>query len=241
MRSVGVLTFLFRKMYILLFLIWLGAAGVVFVFTVWGDLGTFLSDYRIILDASTQAGNATDSDPIGRLADQGVSAEREVEHYIRRKVIRDVLSIEAAVGRKGGASSSEAAEVERLAKEREVFLSSHARPHEGVSELRGITFTTTYDEVIVHLSTSKPVGKVTSFWMAHPTRLVVDLRGEWSNSTSASHRLEGNFIARVVTGGQPDRLRVVFNFADAKAPQGGRPDLSPTPKGLDIAVANPSR
>ncbi len=236
------LTFLFRRLYILLFLIWLGAAGVVFVFTLWGDLGTFLVDYRVIMEASTQPGNASSSDPVARLADLGISAEHDVEHIIRRKVIRDVLSVEAALEQKAHrGSSSEAAEVERLAKEREEFLRSRARPHEGVSELRGLTFTTTYDEVIAHLSTSKPVGKVTSFWMAHPTRLVVDLRGDWSNSTSASHRFEGSFIARVVTGGQPDRLRVVFNFTDTKAPQGGRPNLSPTAKGLDIAVANPAR
>ncbi|MDO9631658.1 MAG: AMIN domain-containing protein [Humidesulfovibrio sp.] len=234
----------YRRFYILLFLIWLGATAGVFVLTVWGDLGTFLTDFQKIASAGMEPSdmNASDVDAIARAADKAVQESQMAKYIVRREVSREVLSIEKGVKKvfRIKDSTTDAA-VETLARDREAALRDQPRLDSGTGELKALTFTKTSARMTAHLSTTKMVDKVTTFWMSHPTRLVVDLRGGWENVVSRTHTFTDSFISRVVIGTQPDRLRVVFNFQDTKAPQGGPPDLIYSDKGLDIVVDNTAK
>lgn len=234
----------YRRFYILLFLIWLGATAGVFVLTVWGDLGTFLTDFQKIASAGMEPSdmNASDVDAIARAADKAVQESQMAKYIVRREVSREVLSIERDVKKvfRIKDSTTDAA-VETLARDREAALRDQPRLDSGTGELKALTFTKTSARMTAHLSTTKMVDKVTTFWMSHPTRLVVDLRGGWENVVSRTHTFTDSFISRVVIGTQPDRLRVVFNFQDTKAPQGGPPDLIYSDKGLDIVVDNTAK
>lgn len=234
----------YRRFYILLFLIWLGATAGVFVLTVWGDLGTFLTDFQKIASAGMEPSdmNASDVDAIARAADKAVQESQMAKYIVRREVSREVLSIEKNVKKvfRIKDSTTDAA-VETLARDREAALRDQPRPDSGTGELKALTFTKTSARMTAHLSTTRIVDKVTTFWMSHPTRLVVDLRGGWENVVSRTHTFTDSFISRVVIGTQPDRLRVVFNFQDTKAPQGERPDLIYSDNGLDIVVDNTAK
>jgi hypothetical protein len=234
----------YRRFYILLFLIWLGATAGVFVLTVWGDLGTFLTDFQKIASAGMEPSdmNASDVDAIARAADKAVQESQMAKYIVRREVSREVLSIEKDVKKvfRIKDSTTDAA-VETLARDREAALRDQPRPDSGTGELKALTFTKTSARMTAHLSTTRIVDKVTTFWMSHPTRLVVDLRGGWENVVSRTHTFTDSFISRVVIGTQPDRLRVVFNFQDTKAPQGERPDLIYSDNGLDIVVDNTAK
>jgi len=239
-----VLMAFYRRFYILLFLIWLGATAGVFVLTVWGDLGTFLTDFQKIASAGMEPSdmNASDVDAIARAADKAVQESQMAKYIVRREVSREVLSIEKDVKKvfRIKDSTTDAA-VETLARDREAALRDQPRPDSGTGELKALTFTKTSARMTAHLSTTRIVDKVTTFWMSHPTRLVVDLRGGWENVVSRTHTFTDSFISRVVIGTQPDRLRVVFNFQDTKAPQGERPDLIYSDNGLDIVVDNTAK
>jgi len=243
-----VLMAFYRRFYILLFLIWLGATAGVFVLTVWGDLGTFLADFRKIASAGLEpsAMNASDVDAMARTADKVVQDSQTAENVVRREVSREVLSVGKTVEKdvkkvfRIKDSATDAA-VETLARDREAALRDQPRPDSGTAELKALTFTKTSGRMTAHLSTTRIVDKVTTFWMSHPTRLVVDLRGGWGNVTSRTHHITDSFISRVVIGTQADRLRVVFNFLDTQAPEGGRPDLIYSDNGLDIVVDNTAK
>ncbi|MGL1862941.1 MAG: AMIN domain-containing protein [Pseudodesulfovibrio sp.] len=240
----------YRRFYILLFLVWLGATAGLFVLSVWGDFSTFVTDFSEIIrvqneqdemviatrDAATQA--------VGKV----MHKTRVAESVVRKKIggemhaVEEVVeeAVEEVIGVKPHISHDEQAEevVERRAQ----ALLKQSRQHNGAGKLTSIAFTQTNKQLVAHLQTSKSVDLVTRFWLDGPTRLIVDLRGNWRNGTSGNRSsLTDSFVYQVILGTHSDRLRVVFRFDDPKAPMGELPELIYTDDGLDIVVANPAK
>lgn len=244
----------YRRFYILLFLIWLAATVGIFVLSVWGDFDKFVHDFREIVEVGTKPVdlNATDQDMAVRTADKLVHKVQVARDTVRQKVVdevvsgavaevtaevaKDVRAVEKVLGMKPAAPGVPMARVEARAE----TLLGQARQHAGAGELLSMAFSGEGDRITAHLTTSKPVDKVTAFWLPDPTRLVVDLRGEWKNLSPRISRFGEGFLYRVVIGMHSDRLRLVFKFSDAKAPLGERPGLIHTDQGLDIVVDDPA-
>lgn len=234
----------YRRFYILLFLVWLGATAGLFVLSVWGDFSTFVSDFDAIIKVEREDDPVVDQgdDALTKATETVVHKAQVAREVVRKEVVRDVQVVEKAVEKvlpaKEPVESKPA--MKRVEKEAESML-KQARTHEGAGVVKAISFSETADRLIAHLRTSKEVGKVTVFWLENPTRLVVDLRGDWKNTATRINRFKDSFMYRVVLGMHPDRLRVVFKFNDPKAPMGKRPGLIRTADGIDVVVEDPVR
>ena len=247
------LSIFYRRFYILLFLIWLSGISVLFVFSVWGDFGTFISDFKsVIQDGSmppvvngTVAGsgfraaaaieNATDT-----IEDDVESAE----HSVRREVVHEVK-----VARREAAHIFEGEPLsdDPISKEIEADKAeekSGAEPDKNtqapaLGKLTGFSALETEERFMAKLVTDKPTSDVTYFWMDRPLQLVVDLRGKWINLTPNVFRYAEGFISHVVMGIHPDRLRLVFKLRSQNGTQKIRPELLPNSTGLDIVIVRP--
>lgn len=248
------LTIFYRRFYILLFLVWLAATGAIFVLSVWGDLPTFVDDFEKVVQLDptqdqpeARGANATMS-TVERVTEKVIHRARVAKEAVRKEVVREVRGVEKGVEeveqvfqvtRQVAAPQPEQAATSPAPKKQPV--ASQSRQHPGAGRVTSIRFTETADRLVAHLTTSRPVGKVTVFWLENPTRLVVDLRGDWKNEARRINRFSDSFMYRVILGMHPDRLRVAFKFDNPKAPVGERPGLRYTESGLDIVVNNPNR
>ncbi len=166
--------------------------------------------------------------------DKAIHKVEVAKDVVRRKVSGEVLTVEKAV--EEGLHIKE--EQPALKPTESKGTPQKAGRFEEVGELTAITFTETENTLIAHLKTSKPVAKITRFWMQNPTRAVVDLRGSWRYTTARLKTFKGGFMYQVILGMHPDRLRIVFRFDDIKAPKGELPRCVRTGDGLDIIVKN---
>ncbi|WP_432738112.1 hypothetical protein [Maridesulfovibrio sp. FT414] len=240
------LTIFYRRFYILLFLVWLGAASGMFILSVWGNFDTFINDFKMIVKMG--AGNATNGTGDGEAA--VIQVVDKAGEAVRREVVREVRTMEKDVDRVFGDNASAAKPVFNpiqreikadLAANRTVAASAQAPAAGDVGELTVIDFTHTPEQFLARLTTTEKVGRVTYFWMDKPARLVVDMRGKWTYSTRRETGFVDGFIGLFVLGGHPDRLRMVFFFNDQNATKGKAPELIRTPEGLDIVVADPAK
>lgn len=242
------LTIFYRRFYILLFLVWLVATAGLFVLSVWGDFDTFVSDFSAVMaveetrDPAVEAGR----DVLQKTSEAIVHKAQVARDSVRREIRREVETVEEvaeeAVRETAGAPKKPTPKpAMRQVEQRAVKLLKSARKKEGAGKVGAIAFSESPDRLVTHLTTSRPVEKVTVFWLDNPTRLVVDLRGKWVNKATRINRFKDSFMYRVILGMHPDRLRVVFKFADPKSPKGDRPGLIHSENGLDIVVENPAR
>lgn len=245
------LTIFYRRFYIFLFLLWLAATAGIFVLAVWGDLSTFLTDFDQIVQLESspdhvemKAVNGT-MNTVEQVTEKVIHKAQVAKEAVRKEVVREVRVLEKEaedvekvfqVTRRAEPPTSDMSASKRQKAEAVV---TQSRQHPGAGRVTGIKFTRGRSRLTTHLTTSKPVGKVTVFWLENPTRLVVDLRGDWKNEAPRINRFSDYFMYRVILGMHPDRLRVVFKFDDPKAPLGKRPGLTYTDTGLDIVVDTP--
>lgn len=241
------LTIFYRRFYILLFLVWLGATAGLFVLSVWGDFDTFVSDFgQIVAVEQTQDPVVESGQDVLEKTSEAIMHKAQVARdVVRKEIRREVSAVEHeadTVYREvtGAKSSKVESPTMRQVEQRAEKLLQSVRKQEGVGKVTAISFSESPDRMVAHLKTSKPVEKVTVFWLDNPTRLVVDLRGEWKNMATRINRFQDSFMYRVILGMHPDRLRVVFKFNDPKTPKGKRPGLIHAENGLDIVVENPS-
>ena len=249
------LSIFYRRFYILLFLVWLAATAGMFVFAVWGDLDTFVEDFSDVMhtEADPQVANATE-DIVARTADVVVHRAQVALEAVEREVVGEVRRVEDAaetvykvIGAPKGGTSEKTAEpsakasAASQAESRAAALKSQSRQKTGTGELKAIAFSETDDRLVAHLTTSRKADKITVFWLENPTRLVVDLRGDWKNTAQRINRFTDGFMYRVIVGMHPDRLRVVFKFSDPRTPVGERPPIVHTAKGLNIVVNDPAK
>ncbi|WP_031482734.1 AMIN domain-containing protein [Maridesulfovibrio frigidus] len=247
------LTIFYRRFYILLFLIWLSATAGLFVLSVWGDYDTFIDDFsKMVRDevhtnsTNATAGieikgeslNATGSTVLSQASDAIMHKAKVAKNAVRREVVYEVRAVEEGVE---DIFDENQPVVDPIAEEVAADKARKAmdRQHSGAGRLTEVMFTETPDKFLAQLRTTKNVERVTFFWLPKPTRLIVDLRGKWKNSASSLYRFSDSFMSHVVVGMHPDRLRVVFEFTDSKAPMGTRPELVRTPEGLDVVVVSP--
>ncbi|OEU66688.1 MAG: hypothetical protein BA863_16760 [Desulfovibrio sp. S3730MH75] len=249
------LTIFYRRFYILLFLIWLSATAGLFVLSVWGDYDTFITDFSKMVredlhtnstNATATAGieikgeslNATGKTVLVQASDAIMHKAKVAKNAVRREVVHEVRAVEEGVE---NIFDEKKSVIDPIAEEVAADKARKAmnRQHSGLGKLTELMFTETPDKFLAQLRTSKNVERVTFFWLPKPTRLIVDLRGKWENKASSLYRFSDSFMSHVVVGMHPDRLRVVFEFTDSKAPMGTRPELVRTPGGLDVVVVNP--
>ncbi|WP_321405200.1 hypothetical protein [Maridesulfovibrio sp.] len=234
------LTVFYRRFYILLFLIWFGAVGSLFVLSVWGDFDTFINDFNL---PSRMAVNGTPVSANG--SETFMQAAKEEVTSIRREVVHDVHKVERGLKRDFLENKTVSDPVEQEIKDDLAANRTRtgAEPTEIVGSagvLEVLEFTHTDDQFLARLQTSAKVGRVTYFWMDNPSKLVVDLRGKWRYSVPRVTDLLSGFVGQVILGRHPDRLRLVFNFRDPNEKRGPSPQLIRTPRGLDIVVAIPA-
>ncbi|SMF09629.1 hypothetical protein [Desulfovibrio gilichinskyi] len=248
----------YRKFYILLFLIWLLAIAGIFIFSVWGDFGTFVNDFGKIIRtekaeirAEFMVKNGTDTagNQTGMVRSTNGSGDHGIGNYVRRNVVHDVRvvekdvrvvekDVEAFLGDKKTAPAPLAPKkVIKPPVKKEIPL----KPSGEVNVVNKITFIPRDDSFLARLETAEKAGRITHFWMAKPTRLVVDLRGEWKKDIRNVYRFKGNFINKIIVGIHPDRLRLVFLFTEIDIAKGDSPAIAITPEGLDIIVDNPAK
>lgn len=237
----------YRRFYILLFLAWLGATAGLFVLSVWGDFSTFVSDFDAIIKVEREQDPnvAASEDALTKATESVVHKAQVAKEVVRKEVVRDVQVVEQAVEKVERAvlpTTRKAApqkSMKDVKKQADAMLGK-ARSHDGAGVVRAISFSESADRLIAHLKTTREVGKVTVFWLESPTRLVVDLRGDWKNTATRINRFKESFMHRVILGMHPDRLRVVFKFNDPTVPMGKRPGLIRTADGIDIVVEDPA-
>ena len=217
----------YRRFYILLFLVWLGATAGLFVLSVWGDFSTFVTDFSEIIRVQNEQDEMVIAtrDAAIQAVGKVVHKTRVAENAVRKKIGGEIHAVEEAVEEavaeiidiKPHLSHDE--QVEDAVEHRAQALLKQSRQTRGAGKLTSIAFTQTDKRLVAHLKTTKNVDKVTRFWLEGPTRLIVDLRGKWKNGTSSSRSsLTDSFVYQVVLGTHSDRLRVVFRFDDPKAP-----------------------
>ena len=237
----------FKRFYILLFLVWLLAVAGLFTLSVWGNWGTFFSDISAL-----HPGQMFEGVP---LADKDGAKVEEADKKIRSRIELVLQQAENTIvsdfNRLFGREEAEQthvtqqqgkvhevrSEVETKQRKTSQTQSGNERPGGGI--LQAVTFSKPKGRLVAHLRTEGKVGKITVFWLNHPTRLAVDLRGKWDNKTSRIYRFADGFVDRVVIGLHKDRLRVVFNFTNTAAKMGERPELQYTSDGVNIVVDNP--
>ncbi|ACS78503.1 hypothetical protein [Maridesulfovibrio salexigens] len=228
------LTVFYRRFYILLFLIWLGAVSGLFVLTVWGDFDTFISDFNKPVQMLFNGSSAVNgSETLLQVAtEEATSVRREVIHEVR-KVERDV---EQFIEGNQTINQADSDPVKREIQEDLAANRTQAVSASKVGMLDNLEFTHTETEFLARLQTSSEVGRVTYFWMDKPSKLVVDLRGKWRYSVPRVTDFISGFVGQVVLGRHTDRLRLAFNFRNPEAEKGPSPQLIRTPQGLDIVV-----
>jgi hypothetical protein len=237
-----VLTVFYRRFYILLFLIWIGAVGSLFVLSVWGDFDAFIRDFNL---QTARMENGTDSEMNSTGA--FIRAAEEDGTAIRREVVHDVHKVEQDVQHFFGDNTTAKAGADPIKKEIQEDLAAKSTPKqpeergavETVGVLDKLEFTHDDGQFLARLQTSREVGRVTYFWLYNPSKLVVDLRGKWRYSVHRLTDFNSGFVGQVVLGRHTDRLRLVFNFRDRDAKKGPAPKLIRTPRGLDVVVASP--
>lgn len=234
----------YRRFYILLFLVWLLATGSVFVLTVWGDFDTFITVFQQVAkveQGERAAGQpaVTESEVVPNETERVMHRVRRTEDAARTEIVREVLK---------GLSEAEqlkivtTAATEVPAEKRKAVAPKEPqapRTQKIVKDLTAVTFTESEDRLTAHLSTTGSVEKITAYWMDTPTRIVVDLRGNWKNLAPRIHRFTNSFMYRAIIGMHADRLRIVFKFEDQQAPLGDQPQFVPTANGVDIVITNP--
>ncbi|CCO24170.1 AMIN domain-containing protein [Maridesulfovibrio hydrothermalis] len=239
------LTIFYRRFYILLFLIWLTAMAGVFVLSVWGNFDTFIADFSKIAQVgiapenSGNSKNGTNVDVVKRATNAIMHKTKVAGNAVRMEVVREVRGVERAVEQDvdevEAVVESTRGSSKETQEEKAGLLDDTQR--ERAAKLTKMDISVVDDQLLASLSTTKSVGRVTYFWMNDPTRLVVDLRGEWENEISRINDIPDSFVNRVIIGMHPDRLRLVFRLTGAS--RGGKPGLLRTSDGLEIAVDNP--
>jgi len=235
-----VLTVFYRRFYILLFLIWLGAVSGLFVLSVWGNFNTFIHDFSFY---TRMAENGTPAVVNG--SQTFVEAAEEEVTSVRREVVHEVRKMEREVeqffevNKTGHKIDPVKEEVEQdLAANRTQTVLKKGTGVTGT--LDDLEFIHTETDFLARLQTSGKVGRVTYFWLDKPSKLVVDLRGKWAYEVPIVTDFISGFVGQVVLGRHTDRLRLVFYFRDPKEQKGPPPQLIHTSRGLDVVVANPT-
>ena len=245
----------YRRFYILLFLVWLGASAGLFVASIWGDFGTFVMDFQKVMysGAAPENESGVDSDVPAQLTNEIVHKARVARDVVRMQVSKEVQAVEHAVdkGVQGvkrivHRSEPSAAAVPPASAdgERQAAAPQPEQSGDGgnsVGTLVSMAPTVQKDLLTLHLVTTVKAGKVTRFVLNDPGRVVVDLRGEWENKAGNVLRFGDSFISRVVVGLHDDRLRLVFHFTDENVRFQGLPEFVPTENGLDIFIENQAR
>lgn len=217
--------------------------------SVWGNFDTLINDFSKIEQKVVTNSTANGTGPTEMLVGDGngtgknavlrasgsiiVHKARVAGDATRREVIHEVREVEDVfIERKPVPDSIPAEIVADKIKPNGL----KERDHAGFGKLTEISFNETSEMFLAQLKTSKSVQRVTFFWLEKPTRLVVDLRGEWESGVPTLHRFSDSFMSLVAIGMHPDRLRLVFKFTDQSAPVGKRPDLVRTNEGLNVVV-----
>ncbi|WP_027722025.1 AMIN domain-containing protein [Maridesulfovibrio zosterae] len=247
------LSIFYRRFYILLFLIWISGIAGLFVFSVWGDFGTFINDFKsVVQDGSippvvngTVAGSGFRAAAAIENATDSIEEDAEsAEHTVRREVVHEVKAArrEAAHIFEGEPEISDPIskeiEADKAEEKSGAGLVKNTQPPE-LGKLTGFSALETKERFMARLVTNKQTDDVTYFWMNKPLQLVVDLRGKWINITPNVFRFAEGFISHVVMGIHPDRLRLVFKLRSQNGTQKIRPELLPNSTGLDIVIVRP--
>ncbi len=241
----------YRRFYILLFLIWLLAIAGLFVFSVWGDFGTFMIDLNKIIrtekteiksDFMIANGTNATGNQTQRGFDSNASGYEGAGNSVRRKVVHDIHVVEKDVEEFLGVKEpAPAPAVPKAVIAQPAKKKNQPKPSGVVNVVNKIKFIPRDDSFLARLKTVEKAGRITHFWMAKPTRLVVDLRGKWKKDIRNVYRFKNNFINKIILGLHPDRLRLVFLFTEPDIAKGNSPAIAITPEGLDIIVDNPAR
>ena len=235
------LTVFYRRFYILLFLIWLGAVSCMFVLAVWGNFDSFIYHFKQPVQMLANGSSAVNgSQSLMQVADEEVSS-------VRREVVYEVHEVESKAKQFFEGNETQQANSSDLIKaEIQADLAANSTKQvvateglpEGVGLLDQIEFTHSGVQFLARLGTSREVGRVTYFRMEEPARLVTDLRGSWRYSVPRKTEFVSGLIEQVVLGRHPDRLRLVFHFRNRTEDKISSPKLIRTPEGIDIVLNN---
>jgi len=236
-----VLTVFYRRFYILLFLIWLGAVSCMFVLAVWGNFDSFIYDFRQPVRMFANNSIAVNgSQSLMQVADEEIAS-------VRREVVREVHKVEREAEQFFADNATKQTNSSELIKEEiQADLAANSTKQStaakelpgGVGLLEKIEFTHSGEQFLARLRTTREVGRVTYFRMEKPARLVTDLRGRWRYEVPRKTEFVSGFIEQVVIGQHTDRLRLVFHFRNQTAGNISYPELIRTPEGIDIVLNN---
>ncbi|WP_320006562.1 hypothetical protein [Maridesulfovibrio sp.] len=231
------LTVFYRRFYILLFLVWLGAVSCMFVLAVWGNFDSFFYHFKQPVQMLANSSSVVNgSQSLMQVAEEEASS-------VRRDVVYEVHKVESEAERffEANRTTSDMIKAEIQA---DLAANGTEQPTaadelpDGVGLLDKIEFTESGGEFLARLRTSREVGRVTYFRMENPARLVTDLRGSWRYSVARDTDFVSGFIEHVVLGRHSDRLRLVFHFRNRTADRISSPKLIRTPEGIDIVLSN---
>ena len=76
------------------------------------------------------------------------------------------------------------------------------------------------------------------FFLRDPARWVVDVDPGWEPQTPRETSIPNAFIERVVLGRHPEFTRIVFHYANPKAPPHGKPKVTTQANTLIITIPN---
>ncbi|MGE4263160.1 MAG: hypothetical protein AB7E46_01645 [Desulfovibrio sp.] len=114
-------------------------------------------------------------------------------------------------------------------------------PEQGEGPLRLLShrFTETATEFKAVFATDLPPGEGRTYFLRGPARFVVDMRGQWRNSSPRLNTLRGHFINRVVIDSHDSFLRLVFHCSDPALEGKDQLRLERGPTGFTVTILRP--
>jgi len=162
-------------------------------------------------------------------------AEQQAEHWLLdaagKRLEAEGKALEAKGRKLESLAESEAEseaenEFNQAQSEAPMRLVSH-RFHEGATEFKG-TF-----------ATDLPPGEGRTYFLRGPARWVVDMHGQWRNTSPRLSTLRGHYIGRVVIDTHESFLRIVFHCTDPAAEGKGLLRLERGPTGFTVIISRP--
>lgn len=110
---------------------------------------------------------------------------------------------------------------------------------EGPLRLLSHRFTETATEFKGVFATDLPPGEGRTYFLRGPARFVVDMHGQWRNSSPRLNTLRGHFINRVVIDSHDSFLRLVFHCSDTALEGKDQLRLERGPTGFTVTILRP--
>lgn len=101
------------------------------------------------------------------------------------------------------------------------------------SVLKSINLQTVGNKIVFVIDTSGPAGNYNSFTLQSPSRIVVDLMGNWRNEGKREYDINSNPVKKIRTGLYPEKLRIVIDVASDELPHYS---VDKYPRGLILVV-----